>query len=108
MNGTPQAAPQQRKLQRYGWVPDIPDFRDKMYGAVRPVPAALPSQVDLRSNCSPVEDQGQLGSCTANALVGAMEFLEVKDKVPRFVNLSRLFVYYNERVIEHTTKTSRP
>ena len=95
-----QAAPNQRQLARYGWVPDIPDFRDKMYGAVRAIPATLPKHVDLRPNCSPVEDQGQLGSCTANALVGALEFLEVKDKVARFINLSRLFVYYNERVIE--------
>jgi len=95
-----QAAPVVRKQSRYGWVPDIPDFRDKMYGAVRPIPASLPSFVDLRPNCSPIEDQGQLGSCTANALVGALEYLEMKDKVQRFVNLSRLFVYYNERVIE--------
>ena len=48
-----------------------------------------------------VEDQGQLGSCTGNAIVGALEFLEMKDKVP-YMELSRLFVYYNERVIEHT------
>ena len=95
-----QAAPQPRKLAKYGWTPDIPDFRDKMYGAVRPIPAKLPAHVDLRPICSPVEDQGQLGSCTANALVGALEFLEVKDKIARFVNLSRLFVYYNERLIE--------
>jgi C1A family cysteine protease len=91
-------------MARYGWVPDLPDFRDKMYGAVRPIPTTLPSQVDLRPNCPPVEDQGQLGSCTANALVGALEFLEVKDKV-KFMNLSRLFVYYNERVIEGTVNT---
>jgi C1A family cysteine protease len=51
--------------------------------------------------CSPIEDQKKLGSCTANALIGALEFLERKDGVP-FVDLSRLFVYYNERVIEHT------
>jgi len=95
-----QAALQPRKVAKYGWVPDIPDFRDTMYGAVHPIPATLPAHVDLRPNCSPVEDQGQLGSCTANALVGALEFLEVKDKVKRFVNLSRLFLYYNERVIE--------
>jgi C1A family cysteine protease len=58
--------------------------------------------VDLRPQCSKVEDQGNLGSCTANALVGALEFLEIKDKVP-YADLSRLFIYYNERVIEHTT-----
>lgn len=95
---TPQAAPQTRK-SKYGWIPDLPDHRDLMYGAVRPVPSSLPSRIDLREHCSPVENQGDLGSCTANALVGALEFLEVKDKVP-FVNFSRLFVYYNERVIE--------
>lgn len=93
-----------RHLARYGWVPDIPDFRDKMYGAVRPIPATLPTQVDLRPQCSPVEDQGQLGSCTANALVGALEFLEVKEKV-KYMELSRLFVYYNERVIEGTVNS---
>ena len=87
----------------FGWVPDLPDHRDIRYGMVRPVPAKQPSAVDLRRTCSPVEDQGRLGSCTGNALVGALEFLERKDRVP-FTNLSRLFVYYNERIIEHTVK----
>ena len=89
---------------RYGWVPDLPDQRDIPYTAVRAVPALLPSAVDLRDLCSPVEDQGDLGSCTGNALAGALEFLEKKDKV-KFVDLSRLFIYYNERVIEHTVKS---
>jgi C1A family cysteine protease len=88
----------------YGWVPDVPDQRDIMYTAVRPIPPSLPPHVDLRAMCSPVEDQGELGSCTANALVGALEFLEFKDKV-KHLNLSRLFVYFNERVIEHTVKS---
>ena len=88
----------------YGWVPDLPDRRDVMYGVVQPVPARLPSSADLRPVCSPVENQGQLGSCTGNAIAGAVEFLERKDGVP-FVNVSRLFIYYNERVIEHTIKS---
>lgn len=87
-----------RKNKRYGWIPDIPDNRDKMYGAVHKVFATLPPLVDLRDMCSAVEDQGDLGSCTGNALVGALEFLEKKDNIP-YVDLSRLFVYYNERVI---------
>src|SRR5207244_3996765 len=70
-------------------------------GAVRRLPARLPRSVDLRRGCSPVEDQGQLGSCTGNALAGAVEFLEKRDGIP-LVNVSRLFIYYNERVIEHT------
>jgi C1A family cysteine protease len=85
----------------YGWVPDLPDKRDIMYSAVRRVPGKLPKSVDLRKFCPAVEDQGNLGSCTANALVGTLEFLEIRDKVT-FEDLSRLFIYYNERVIEHT------
>ena len=69
-------------------------------------PVALPANVDLRKFCSPVFDQGQIGSCTGNALVGAMEYLENKSKEfevgGKFVNLSRLFVYYNERNMEGT------
>jgi C1A family cysteine protease len=90
-----------RKIARYGWVPDIPDHRDIMFRKVYRIPATLPSLVDLRPQCSRVEDQGQLGSCTANALVGALEFLMIKDKKP-YEDMSRLFVYYNERVIEHS------
>ncbi len=92
------------KLHSYGWTRDLPDQRDFLYSAVKPISVALPSQVDLRSGCSPVEDQGQLGSCTANAIVGALEFLELKDKLP-YTDLSRLFIYYNERVIEHTVQS---
>ena len=88
----------------YGWVPDLPDHRDMMYGAVRRMPATLPRSVDLRPHCSPVEDQGQLGSCTGNAIAGAVEFLEKKDGAA-FINVSRLFIYYNERVIEHTVNS---
>jgi C1A family cysteine protease len=88
--------------QGYGWVPDLPDHRDKLYGVVRKPPTKLPAAVDLRPKCSAVEDQGNLGSCTGNALAGAVEFLERKDGVAPFVNVSRLFIYYNERVIEHS------
>jgi C1A family cysteine protease len=86
---------------RYGWVPDRPDHRDFIYSDAA---KKLPASTDLRSQCSPVEDQGQLGSCTANALVGNLEFLEIKAGKPE-VDLSRLFVYYNERVIEGTVKS---
>ena len=89
------------KIQHYGWHPDLPDQRDYLFSMVYKAAVALPSSVDLRSKCPPIEDQKKLGSCTANALVGALEFLEVKDGVS-FVALSRLFVYYNERVIENT------
>ncbi|HUI30937.1 MAG TPA: C1 family peptidase [Candidatus Acidoferrales bacterium] len=88
----------------YGWLPDLPDHRDLLYGQIRPAIAPLPSSMDLRPTCSPVENQGQLGSCTANALVGALEFLEKKDGM-KLVDLSRLFIYYDERAVEHTVKS---
>ena len=87
--------------QWYGWVPDRPDQRDKLYSAIAKPPKTLPKAVDLRPGCSAVEDQGQLGSCTANALVGNLEFLEKKEGCP-VADLSRLFIYYNERAMEGT------
>ena len=62
---------------------------------------ALPTAVDLRSQCPPVYDQGQLGSCTGNAIAGAIEFERLKQKLKDFVP-SRLFIYYNERALEGT------
>jgi C1A family cysteine protease len=92
------------KSTRYGWVPDVPDQRDYLLSAVLRVPAKLPPLVDLRPLCSKVEDQEQLGSCTANALAGGLEFLERKDKIA-FEDFSRLFIYYNERAVEHTIQS---
>jgi C1A family cysteine protease len=92
------------KIKRYGWIPDLPDARDHLYAAPAPV-AALPPKVDLRPQCPPVYDQGQLGSCTANAIGAAVQFDRMKQNLsPNFVP-SRLFIYYNERVIEGTVST---
>ena len=55
-----------------------------------------PSHIDLRPWCSPVEDQGHVGSCAANAVIGALEYHQRRHKVAE-VDLSRLFVYYNAR-----------
>ncbi len=85
----------------YGWVPDRPDQRDKLYSAIAAPPKTMPARVDLSGQCPPVEDQGQLGSCTANALVGNLEFLELKAG-HAVTDLSRLFIYYNERAMEGT------
>ncbi|HUJ45118.1 MAG TPA: C1 family peptidase [Opitutaceae bacterium] len=85
----------------YGWTPDRPDHRDKLYAAIAAPPKKLPPAVDLSAGCSAVENQGQLGSCTANALVGSLEFLEKMAGHPP-ADLSRLFVYYNERAMEGT------
>lgn len=90
-------APTPHTIKQYGWVPDLPDQRDFMYAAPAPFQQNIPVSVDLSKKCPPVYDQGQLGSCTANAIAAAIEFEQKKKFVP-----SRLFIYYNERVIEGT------
>lgn len=93
---------------KLGWVPDVPDVRDVPFRSIYKVPRKLPPQVDLRAGCSPVEDQGELGSCTAQALAGALEYLELKTLLsgvpPSYRDLSRLFIYYNERVDMDTVR----
>jgi C1A family cysteine protease len=85
-----------------GWLPDLPDFRDyteltpevsSLLGPTGVTGAApLPAAVDLRRWASPVEDQGGLGSCTAQAGAGVIEYYERKS-FGRHVEASRLFLY---------------
>lgn len=82
----------------YGWRKDQPDPRDHELTLTG---ASLPALVDLRRAMPPVYDQGQLGSCTGNAIAGALEYEAIKQgEAP--VAPSRLFIYYNERVMENS------
>lgn len=94
-----------RKIQRYGWVRDLPDQRDHLYAAPPAVLLKLPPSADLRSQCPPVYDQGQLGSCTANAIAAALEFDQSKQGLTPIFVPSRLFIYYNERAMEGTVSS---
>lgn len=114
----------------FGYVPDIPDFRDQYYSVTSPAidPSELPPKVDLRTSTTflsfPILDQGQLGSCTANAIGAAITYAMSKQgkvavdnitmgmKPPGnpsqptgFFSPSRLFIYYNERVMEHSVNS---
>jgi C1A family cysteine protease len=89
--------------RRYGWQPDLPDQRDFLYRAPR-LTAPLPAKVDLHAVFPPVYDQGNLGSCTANALAGAIDFERKKQKLA-YLSPSRLFIYYNERALESSVAT---
>ena len=91
-----------RKVARYGWIPDLPDNRDFILRASAKALARLPASADLTAKCPAVYDQGEIGSCTANAVAGAIEFDQMKQKMRGVFLPSRLFIYYNERVIEHT------
>ena len=93
------ATPKQHGL---GWVPDTPDQRDYIFEPPRILPPhKLPRHVDLRADCPPVYDQGQLGSCTAQALASAFDFNRQKQG-ESFMLPSRLFIYWNERDMEGT------
>jgi C1A family cysteine protease len=86
-----------------GWLPDWQDIRDYTpeHVAVAPLLAKariraprkkLPARVDLRAWCPPVEDQGRIGSCTANAGVALVEYFERRAS-GKHVDASRLFLY---------------
>ena len=91
---------------RGGWLPDYPDFRD--YSLSSPAVAPLlaktaairsaaakrrrPARVDLRQWCSPIETQGPINSCTANAAVGLVEYFE-RRSFGEYIDASRLFLY---------------
>jgi C1A family cysteine protease len=85
--------------RHYGWHPSLPDKRNRRFLRA---PVALPVSVDWTPKLPPCYDQGQLGSCTANAIAGALQFLQQAQNEP-LVMPSRLFIYFNERVKEGTT-----
>lgn len=110
-----------------GWLRDYPDFRDytidkdsvspklQTLGQTKSIkqmltdvgifapPSSLPSAVDLRAWCSPIEDQMQIGSCTANAEVGLVEYFE-RRAFGKHLDASRLFLYKVTRNLLHLTE----
>ena len=84
-------------IPKYHWTRDKVDKRDYLYA---PTVAKLSTYVDLRPYCSSIEDQGRLGSCTGNAIAGAIELLMKRNN--KFADISRLFIYYYERLLENT------
>jgi C1A family cysteine protease len=108
-----------------GWLPDYPDIRDltthadlaparlnslaqpsvkQMLGKVGASAAvpSLPITVDLRPWCSPIEDQLSIGSCTAHAGVGLVEYFE-RRAFGKHIDSSRLFLYKVTRNLLHWT-----
>jgi C1A family cysteine protease len=84
-------------LPKFHWVKDKPDSRDYLYQSTLTTKS---SKVDLRPFCTPIEDQGNLGSCTGQAIAGAIEYLN--KKAGKTTDISRLFIYYYERAMINT------
>lgn len=95
-------APQTAKAV-YGHLKDSPDSRDYQFSSKAKVASVIPSKVDLTQSLPPCYDQGQLGSCTGNAIAAALEFNEYKD-TKKFVTPSRLFIYYGEKSRRNRSK----
>lgn len=98
-----------QRIRGLGWRPDVPDFRDYQWQSSLKI-TRLPKSKDLTKKIkwlSPF-DQGELGSCTANAISMAMSYyVAQKNKKKKFSSsrFSRLFIYYNERVVEGTVNS---
>lgn len=115
------------KVSGFGWLPDFPDHRDytpeeeeapdrakaegqetpvkemlKSVGVATTMKSKLPKKVDLRESCPPIENQGQIGSCTANAAVGLIEYFE-RSAFGRHTDSSRLFLYKVTRNLMNVT-----
>ncbi len=99
----------------FGWIHEFPDMRDysSRHGDIAPLlkkirigPSAakpkLTGSADLRKWCSPVENQKNLGSCTANAGVGMIEYFE-KRAFGKHIDASRLFLYKTTRNLLRST-----
>lgn len=117
-----------RKKRGMGWLPNYPDFRDytfetdqissklkalgqqdsiktmlKKVGVAKPAkPAALLGRIDLRNWCAPIENQEDIGSCTAQAAVGLVEYFE-RRAFGKHIDASRLFLYKTTRNLLHWT-----
>lgn len=98
-----------------GWLPPMPDLRDytdekpeiaamaKKLGLPRgETLRAMPDSVDLRAWCSPIENQKALGSCTAHAAVGVVEYFQ-RRAFSKYIDGSRLFVYKATRNLMQVT-----
>lgn len=98
--------PAQRETRRYGWLPDLPDNRDKLWKpklSRRGTAPKLPKATYNRSSpfMPDIYDQSNLGSCTGNGVAGAFEFEQRRQGLVDYTP-SRLFIYYEERRIINT------
>jgi C1A family cysteine protease len=81
---------------------------DWQYRAHSSIVRRLPAVLDLRRHCPPVYDQLHLNSCSANAIAAALRYDELKEEHQDVPSPSRLFIYYNERVLAGVVDANSP
>ncbi|MBN2193014.1 MAG: hypothetical protein JW751_09380 [Polyangiaceae bacterium] len=82
---------------------DLADDLDEQPFHLAFAPDYLPAGIDLRRWMSPVEDAGTLGTATAAALAGAIEYLVFRS-TQRHADVSRLFIYYHQRLLRNRVR----
>ncbi len=90
--------------RKYGLVNSLPDQRDYQFARPAAHELTLPASVSLAPLMPPVYDQGDEGSCTANAVSAVLDML-YKQKHGAFLTPSRNFQYYNSRLLVGTVKS---
>jgi C1A family cysteine protease len=96
-----------------GWLPPMPDLRDytennpEIKSIIKKLGVGTgklksPAKIDLRKWCSPIENQLSLGSCTAHAGIGIVEYYE-KRAFNNHIDGSRLFLYKVTRNLMQVT-----
>jgi C1A family cysteine protease len=90
-----------RRIKGMGFRRGLPSHLDHRFTPSAELLASLPDTVDLREHCPPVMDQGDLGSCTAHGITGALRYALIKSGQADHP-CSRLQLYYDERAVEGT------
>jgi len=96
------------RLLGTGWIAPMPDLRDytrtnpeivkmtKKLEMTKQDTKSMPDSIDLRTWCSPIQDQGSIGSCTAHTAMGIVEYFQIR-AFDKYIDGSRLFVYKTTR-----------
>lgn len=91
--------------RKYGWKRDLPNNENNFLLTAHPTKLRKFPKKHILNDQGPVFDQGNIGSCTSNALSGGFLYELLKQNSTSTFIPSRLFIYYNERKLEGTVNS---